>query len=61
VVELKQFCVGQGNGSGVPPPDRFRAVTARVSGMRKAGSAESLVLRLCGFSGIRTCGAASMH
>jgi hypothetical protein len=36
VVELQQFCFGQGSGSGVPHPDGQYAIAPGVSGMGKA-------------------------
>jgi hypothetical protein len=36
VVELQQFCFGQGNGGGVCHPDGLRAIAIGVSRVRKA-------------------------
>jgi hypothetical protein len=41
VVDLQEFCFGQGDGKGVPHPHWRSEVAATVSGMRKAHGHES--------------------
>jgi len=60
VVELQQFCLGEGNGGGMPYPDGLCAVTGGVPRLRKAHGQKSTVrgypLSACAHFGRRLLG-----